>query len=188
MAQLHAFTGKLPDDRTQLYADAVQLLLERWQSRLGEEEGLLEKLNIPGLELNDLKPGLYEIAFRAHQSSSSVGSTADISEASLRQWIAPYVADPLHPEGDWNKAGIFIDYIRERAGLLIRHKTEAYTFPHRSFQEFLAACHLLRQDNFPGKVSGLVLKDWDRWKDVMVLACGYAAAYRPPLLIHGSRQ
>ena len=49
MTQLHAYSG-LPDDRTQLYADAVQLLLQRWEGHLGKETGVLEVLNIPGLE------------------------------------------------------------------------------------------------------------------------------------------
>jgi formylglycine-generating enzyme required for sulfatase activity len=168
MTQLHAYSG-LPEDRTQLYADAVQLLLQRWEGRLGKESGVLEALNIPGLKMNDLKEGLYEVAFCAHRQCATAEGTADISEGDLRQWLAPFLGN------DWSKAGQFIDYIRERAGLLIRHKPNAYTFPHRTFQEFLAACRLAARDDFPLAAAQLVQEDWDRWREVFILAVGYAA-------------
>jgi formylglycine-generating enzyme required for sulfatase activity/tRNA A37 threonylcarbamoyladenosine biosynthesis protein TsaE len=169
MAQLHAYAGQLPEDRTQLYADAVQLLLQRWESRLGAENGILEYLAVPGLKMSDLESGLYEVAFRAHSAGDSRDGTADISEGQLRQYLARYL------NHDWNKAGLFVEYIRERAGLLVRHKTEAYTFPHRSFQEFLSACYWLGMEDYPGESVRLVCADWDRWREVFVLAAGYAA-------------
>ena len=169
MAQLHSFRSKLPEDRTQLYADTVQLLLQRWDARFGGEEGLLTKLDIPGLKMSDLEAGLYEVAYRAHEGCATSEGTADIDEADLRKWLAPYLGR------DWNKAGDFVEYIRERAGLLIRHKTEAYTFPHRTFQEFLAACYLVGMPDYPGEAARLVSTDADRWRDVFVLAAGHAA-------------
>src|SRR5690606_6277968 len=83
MPQIHAYTGQLPEDRTQLYADAVQLLLQRWEGRLEKELGLLEYLNVPGLKLSDLEEGLYKVAFNAHQRSTGLEGTADIQEGDL---------------------------------------------------------------------------------------------------------
>ncbi len=168
MAQLHAYKGKLPEDRTQLYADAVDLLLERWESRI-DTGGVLEYLAIPGLKMSDLKSGLYAVAYEAHRSSPNREETADIGEEQLRRWLAPFL------NGSWDKAGEFIEFIRERAGLLIRHKTNAYTFPHRSFQEYLAACHWLSLPDYPGTAARLMSEDWDRWREVFVLSAGYAA-------------
>ncbi|NPA93219.1 MAG: NACHT domain-containing protein, partial [Chloroflexi bacterium] len=168
MAQLHAYKGKLPEDRTQLYADAVDLLLERWESRI-DGSGVLEYLDIPGLKMSDLKSGLYRVAYEAHRLSPKREEAADIQEEQLRKWLAPYLND------DWNKAGAFIEFIRERAGLLIRHKPDAYTFPHRSFQEYLAACHWLSLPDYPSEAARLMREDWDRWREVLVLSTGYAA-------------
>ncbi|MEI7849578.1 MAG: NACHT domain-containing protein, partial [Chloroflexota bacterium] len=169
MAQLHAYAGQLPEDRTQLYADAVQLLLQRWESRLSEQSGVLEYLAIPGLKMSDLETGLYDVAYRAHSASVSLESTADITEGQLREWLCRYL------NNDWNKAGDFVNYIRERAGLLVRHKIEAYTFPHRSFQEFLAACYWLSMEDYPTQAAALTRADWERWHEVFVLSAGYAA-------------
>ncbi|MCP4535311.1 MAG: hypothetical protein GY831_29320, partial [Delftia sp.] len=171
MTLLHAFQGgRLPDDRTELYADAVDLLLRRWEGRLGKQVGVIEQLGIPELKMSDLKAGLYEVAFRAHSGAEMAeGRTADIDEAELRKWLAPYLGD------DWQKAWEFATYIRERAGLLVRHKTDAYTFPHRTFQEFLAACYLVGDADYAGKAAELVTEDLNRWREVFVLAAGHAA-------------
>jgi formylglycine-generating enzyme required for sulfatase activity len=169
MTLLHSFRGRLQEDRTELYANAVDLLLRRWESRLGENNGLLEQLAIPGLKVSDLEEGLYNVAFRAHSRAESSRDTADIDEADLRKWLAPYLGK------DWNKAGKFASYIRERAGLLIQYQTESYTFPHRTFQEFLAACHLVGVSDYPREAAQLVRDDLDRWREVFVLAAGYAA-------------
>jgi formylglycine-generating enzyme required for sulfatase activity/energy-coupling factor transporter ATP-binding protein EcfA2 len=172
MTLLHTFRGQLPQDRTELYADAVDLLLRRWEGRIGEEESILERLDIPGLKMSDLEAGLYAVAYRAHNNADASDdgtATADVDEGDLRKWLAPYLGD------DWNKAGEFVDYIRERAGLLIRHKTDAYTFPHRTFQEFMAACHLVGLKDYPGQASCLVREDLTRWREVFVLAAGHTA-------------
>jgi formylglycine-generating enzyme required for sulfatase activity len=137
--------------------------------RGGDEQGILEALALPGLKMSDLEAGLYEVAFRAHQGQGEAEGTADVDEADLRQWLAPYLGD------DWNKAGKFVDYIRERAGMLVRHKPTAYTFPHRTFQEFLAACHLTGHSDFPAEAARLAREDPDRWRVVYVLAAGHAA-------------
>jgi hypothetical protein len=169
MTLLHTFRGKLPQDRTELYADAVDLLLRRWEGRIGEEEGALERLDIPGLKMSDLEAGLHDVAFRAHSEADASEGSADLDEGDLRKWLAPYLGD------DWNKAGEFVKYIRERAGLLIRHKTDAYTFPHRAFQEFMAACRLVGMEDYPGEAVRLARQAPSRWREVFVLAAGHAA-------------
>ncbi len=168
MALLHSFRGTLPEDRTELYADAVDLLLRRWEQRISEEAGLIAQLDIPGLKISDLEAGLYDVAFRANQLAGEDHGTADIDEGDLRKWLAPYLG------GSWDKAGEFVGYIRERAGLLVRHKTEAYTFPHRTFQEFMAACHLVGMPDYVNEAARLVRKDLVRWREVFVLAAGHA--------------
>lgn len=169
MALLHTFRGGLPEDRVELYRWAVDLLLRRWEGRIIGEKGLLETLAIPGLKMNDLEAGLFDVAFHTHTCYDRTVGIADIREGTLRERLVPYLDD------DWNKAGHFIKYVRERSGLLLRHKPDAYCFPHLTFQEFMAACHLVGMKDYPAEAGKLINSDFDRWHNVFILAAAYAA-------------
>jgi len=166
MALLHAFRGELPEDRVELYKWAVDLLLRRWEKRIGGDKGLLETLDVPGLKMSHLEAGLYHVAFAVHEGSRE--GVADIGEGTILQLLRPYLLNSL------DKAEQFVNYVRERAGLIIRHKPDAFTFPHRTFQEFMAACHLVGMNDYPSESARLVKEDPDRWRIVFILAAGYA--------------
>jgi formylglycine-generating enzyme required for sulfatase activity/energy-coupling factor transporter ATP-binding protein EcfA2 len=175
MAMLHTFDGELPKDRVALYQRTVDLLFRRWASRYGDDKGIIETLDIAGLKTRHLEKALYAVAFDVHAGSTTDEDAGEISEGDLRKRLAAFLND------NWNKAGEFIAYVRERAGLLIRHKPEAYTFPHRTFQEFLAACHLVvGMADYPGQAARYLKEDPDRWRVVFVLAAGYAAGINRP--------
>ncbi|WP_020587907.1 SUMF1/EgtB/PvdO family nonheme iron enzyme [Desulfobacter curvatus] len=174
MALLHTFRGQLPEDRVELYQKTVELLMERWEGRYSSEKGILETLETPGLKMRNLYSGFYAAAFDAHSQSKNNQDTGEIKEGDLRQHFAQMFND------DWNKAGKLVEYIRDRVGLLIRHKPAAYTFPHRTFQEFMAACHLVGMNDFPLEAARRLREDADRWRIVFVLAAGYAACQDRP--------
>ena len=169
MTQLHAYSG-LPEDRTQLYADAVQLLLQRWEGRLGKESGVLEALNIPGLKMNDLKEGLYQVAFCAHQQCATSEGTADISEGDLRGWLAPFSGQRLEKSG--RISSTTSASAPGCSSATSRMPTPFPTAPSRS--SWLPAAWP-RGMIFPPPPPQLVQQDWDRWREVFILAVGYAA-------------
>ncbi len=62
--------------------------------------------------------------------------------------------------------------MNERAGLLVEVAPgELYRFPHRTFQEYLAACHLSRQRDFVDQAKHLSTTG-AFWREVILLAVG----------------
>ncbi|VAW42803.1 hypothetical protein MNBD_CHLOROFLEXI01-2623, partial [hydrothermal vent metagenome] len=76
--------------------------------------------------------------------------------------------------GSYAKAEQFIEYTERRAHLLIGRggqNERMFTFPHRTFQEYLAACHLARQRRF-GREAAKLAAESDSWREVLNLAAG----------------
>ena len=73
-----------------------------------------------------------------------------------------------------DKVERFIEYTEERAHLLIGRggiDKPVYGFPHRTIQEYLAACHLAADRRFGRKAKALAAEG-DTWREVLLLAIG----------------
>jgi len=172
MALVHTHKGRLPDARALLYEDTVELLLWRWEEiKLGsgeESTGLRRLLAVAGRTDVDLKRCLWQIAFDAHrQGGAAEGEAlADIGELRLEKALSG-----LHPEGSRDWALQVVSAMRHRAGLLIERVPEVFTFPHRTFQEYLAGAHLGSQADFAVQAAGLVAES-AFWREVILLGVG----------------
>jgi formylglycine-generating enzyme required for sulfatase activity len=81
-----------------------------------------------------------------------------------------------------DKAAIVVEYIENRAGLLIgqgeKDGERQFAFPHRTFQKFLAACYLAAQDDFPAECARLAHVAPGHWQMALALAARVAKAER----------
>ena len=176
MASLHAWRGgSLPEKREELYADTVDLLLHGWESQriVRDKEGrpkdvqpsLAEWLKV---DRDKVRALLNELAFKAHQSQPEAVGAADIPRGDLVDGLMDLNQNP-----GVNTAQL-VEYLSWRAGILIPRGNRVFSFAHRTFQEYLAACHLT-DDDFPGKLAGLARAEPNRWREVALLAGAKAA-------------
>ena len=179
MAVLHTNKGHLPDDRADLYDEAVELLLLRWNQEIGDDAALLSQLDKPGLTLGHLRAALEKLALEVHRASAGQEGAADIGEMQLLNAWRPLL-------GTLGKAELVVEYVERRAGLLIGlgQKVEGgerqFTFPHRTFQEFLAACALSKRQDLAAECARLARDDRaaGHWDVVLPLAARIAGAER----------
>lgn len=181
MAALHT-VDRLPDARADLYKEAVTLLLMRWDDKdeHGAGASLRRLLDLPHFRVESLLPTLVEVAFKTHEAGDEA-----VHEDRLRQGFEMLFADV----GDaLLRAQTVVDYIVERTGLLSwdgSARPRRFEFPHRSFREYLAACHLTQQVDMASRCIALThgeAKDWARWELVLILAARIAGPERGTML------
>ena len=112
--------GAFPKNREELYADAVDLLLDWWESPkmvqnargeiINQQPSLAEWLKVDRQKVRAL---LEELAFNAQSLQQVFAGTADISETDLE---AGLLRLSQNPEENTRQ---FLDYLSQRAGILM---------------------------------------------------------------------
>lgn len=169
----------LPTRRGALYRESILLLLDRWTSSKPGAPSLMEILGDKALD--DLYERLAALAFDVHAKYGEQPATPEIDESLLYKYLKPLGR---------GTAAELIPYLSENAGVLVSpgqdDEKDVFHFAHRTFQEYLAAAHLVmlckERDSFavirdyimakpllwgvPGALVGDVLADTGRRSDL----------------------
>ncbi|MBE2197421.1 MAG: SUMF1/EgtB/PvdO family nonheme iron enzyme, partial [Anaerolinea sp.] len=163
--------GALPQRREELYELSVILLLDLWRrSKAMPDQETQTLADVLGMDTAQLRNALAEVAFVAHRDQPDQEQTADIPGEVLAGKLHKYKGAAARVS-----TNDIIEYVRDRAGLLESHGRNAdnsddvYRFPHRTFQEYLAGLHLLKQ-RFPYDLAQLARQDSSRWRESLLLA------------------
>jgi hypothetical protein len=166
--------GALPEKRQLLYEKSVEHLIDLWQREKplydaegrirGKEYGVFTEL---GISPERLREALNQLAYEAHRDQPSLEGTHDITVDRL----AGLLFDKASSEGKNKGLQRIIEYVTRRTGMLIeREQGKIYRFPHRTFQEYLAACYLSEQNEFPEILRDRLREDEERWREAALLA------------------
>jgi formylglycine-generating enzyme required for sulfatase activity len=174
MALVHTHKGQLPDARALLYEETIDILLWRWEQGKGgtraDAPRLRRLMQAAGRTDMDLKKLLWRLAYEAHaqmDEDQDREALAGIGELKLKRALVR-----LSEGGnDWNWADQMVEVMKFRAGLLLEREPEVFSFPHRTFQEFLAGAHLSIQRNFATQATDLA-GEGANWREVILLAAG----------------
>lgn len=177
MATLHTSWGQLPEDRADLYEESVKLLLSRWQ-RAREVKGPNGEMVVePGvasalaMDESRIRAALHRLAYEVHlrqgERAEREEVPADIEEGEVLAAFAPFLPDDCNPR-------VLLGYLETRAGLLLARAPGVYAFPHRSFQEYLAACYLADRPSAAQELRRCVWDDPAWWREVFLLGVGKA--------------
>jgi formylglycine-generating enzyme required for sulfatase activity len=174
---VHRHRATLPQRRTRLYEECIDVLLEHWRES--------KKLNI-GVNALEGRQVLQPAALWMHREKGRTRARAEE--------LAPII-DPVLKKINWENgdAHKFLQLIRDESGLLTGWDQEHYGFMHLGFQEYLAAREIrsrfLQETNEKGK-SGLLKElaqnfadSW--WQEVALLLL---SREDPPLFVPYMRE
>ena len=179
MASLHAWRGgALPEQREQLYEESIELLLDIWElpKTVRDRQGRVVLQTESAAEWfktshEKIRQALEKLACDVHRGQKERTGTAQIKETDLVSALLA-VSDPEL------KPARVIEFIRDRAGLLLPRGEGIYALPHRTLQEYLAARHLTGT-RFPHWLVELARADVERWREVVLLAGAKVARGTP---------
>jgi formylglycine-generating enzyme required for sulfatase activity len=165
IALVQRYRAQLPERRTELYEEAVEVLLSKWD----EAKGMQETASVVGRELDAgdrrslLEPvALWMMERRAREIE------ADELRRQLRERFGTMFAE-AHQAA--KAVDAFLQLIGERSGLLQERGQGIYTFSHLTFQEHLAARAVSDRADYIDYTLQRLKGGW--WRETILLEAGY---------------
>ena len=165
IALVHKDRVKLPDRRAELYAEAVSVLLGKWDEvrNIEEQEVIIGKL----IDANDKRLILQSVALWMQERE-----VREIDAEMLRKLLTRELQANFGEVANVRQAATrFIDLIEERAGLLIARELGVYAFSHLTFQEYLAAAAIADREDYIDYTLKRTANSW--WREVILLEAGH---------------
>lgn len=160
---------ELPNRRAELYELYLTTLIKTWNRARS-----LAGMSIGSMDDKETVKILAPLAYWMHASRPS--GTA--RRAELEREIARHFTErrKLSLDDAEKEASRFLDDVRQYSGLLAERGPDAYGFVHLTFEEYLAARHIVFQGQVDERKSLELLRKhaYDpAWREVILLALGY---------------
>jgi hypothetical protein len=184
--------GYLPSKRVDLYDRCCTMLIEERDLKRNIERpsGPLKYLGLGDKEL--ILQRLALTMMRNKLGNSGKGHQIEITREEAVSWIRPHLTACEHAMVRRCSADDVLNFLIERTGLLRSPAKGLVDFPHRTFQEYLAACAAGALNE-----AGELVKHAgdDQWHETIILAAGTKAGGIPfgnslveQLLVRGEKE
>ncbi len=169
LALIHRQGTELPNRRAELYELYLTTLIKTWNRARS-----LAGMSVGSMDDKETVKILAPLAYWMHANRPS--GTA--RRAELEREIARHFTErrKLALEDAEREASRFLDDVRQYSGLLAERGPDAYGFVHLTFEEYLAARHIVFQGQVNEQKSLELLRKhaYDpAWREVILLALGY---------------
>jgi hypothetical protein len=168
IALVHRDRVKLPDRRAELYAEAVDVLLGKWDEARGVAG--FSVLDDRPFEVGDKRIMLQSLALWMHERGQKEVSREELFNFLEKQFSG------MAPNPQKRRLAIekFQRVIEERTGLLSARGEGVYAFSHLTFQEYLAARALAGMHNYVESTLRFTGEAW--WREVILLEAGHLSS------------
>lgn len=152
-------SSSLPSDRIELYNACIAMFFRRDIER---------KVDLKDYEEIGTRPKeivLADIAYWLIRNGWSEANEEDVlSRINKKIKSIHGISDKISPDG-------VLKYFVERSGILRKPIENKIDFPHRTFEEFLAAKAIVEEGDYGLLISNI---EDDQWREVIILTCGLA--------------
>jgi formylglycine-generating enzyme required for sulfatase activity len=169
LALIHRQGTELPNRRAELYELYLTTLIKTWNRARS-----LAGMSVGSMDDKETVKILAPLAYWMHANRPSCTAR----RAELEREIARHFTErrKFSLEDAEREASRFLDDVRQYSGLLAERGPDAYGFVHLTFEEYLAARHIVFQGQVNEQRSLDLLREhaYDpAWREVILLALGY---------------
>ncbi|HWQ42604.1 MAG TPA: NACHT domain-containing protein, partial [Desulfosporosinus sp.] len=190
MVLVHRIDAVLPDERHVLYQKCIETLLNTWHTWKFHEKDRLHRAKVDRLNMQRMQAVAYWMQQR--MGSSESGRQAVVTYEDLHQELTRHINEERPPNNDYaadDIATAFIEFVQDRAGLLVEIGDRQFSFLHLTFQEYLTAGHIKTimephslEDTWKKQIAPHCIDP--RWREVIrLLVSGYGANQSQEILV-----
>ncbi|MEK6751340.1 MAG: SUMF1/EgtB/PvdO family nonheme iron enzyme [Chloroflexota bacterium] len=167
IASVDSSGSQLPEGRAELYKETIDLLLQRWHRRKENSVTEQEIVKFFSTDSSKVLDILQKLAYKVHErqgreSKPNEQAPADIDRDEIWAAFSPSLPKDIDMDS-------LLNFLEKRAGLLLDRGEGIYVFPHRSFQEYLAAGFLNTQSDEKFHLDAIFRSESKWWREVVLL-------------------